>query len=218
MTMTVRAQSRCVLRTTECWDKLRDLSTRATVRLPIGAGARRALAWAVTATAVLALAVPSSYPWRGRLWFAFYQPPPERALEFLDETVAWLQSNRSWAPDCRILGDSATQFAVAAQLGLRPDGLRKVPRTYARDTEDVKRLLFLVGHYEACGVLVGIPEKLPLTPPPSQHIATSGHWDPALANFPWLSAPSFAYAAEELTKHGWTRTPVPPFYLLYEPP
>ncbi len=26
MTMTVRAQSRCVLRTTECWDKLRDLS------------------------------------------------------------------------------------------------------------------------------------------------------------------------------------------------
>ncbi len=26
MTMTLRAQSRCVLRTTECWDKLRDLS------------------------------------------------------------------------------------------------------------------------------------------------------------------------------------------------
>jgi len=177
----------------------------------------RLIGLAAAALAVVAFALPASYPWRGRGWFAFYQAPAERELLFVDETALWLREHRQFEKSCRILGDSATQWALAAHLSLRPDGLRKQPRSYAQDTRHVDRLLQLVERYEACGVLVGVRGRLPAVPP-SPVAKRSGHFDARLANLRWLTAPSFAYAAEALTRHGWTKTSVPPFYILYEPP
>ncbi len=183
----------------------------------LGRSRERWIGLAAAGLAVLVFAIPASYPWRGRGWFAFHRAPEERELLFLDETARWLQEHRQFGRSCRILGDSATQWALAAHLALRPDGLRDPPRSYAQDTRHVDRLLQLVERYEACGVLVGVHDRLPVMPP-SPVAKRSGHFDARLADTRWLTAGSFAYAAEELTRHGWTKTPVPPFYILYEPP
>lgn len=179
----------------------------------------RARGWSLGTTAAVALllAAPGSYPWRGRLPFALHQPPRARTLAFADQTAQWFLEHRDVAPDCRIVSDVATEFAVATHLGLRQPARPIQLRSYARVGGSREQLPKLIGEGDVCGVLVGIRARLP-NPPPSALTASSGHWVPRLANPRWLTGRTFTEAAERLTQVGWTRTPVPPFYFLYEPP
>lgn len=177
----------------------------------------RGRALVCTGLAVLALATPASYPWRGRLFFQLHRPHPDLELRFLDQTADWLLAHRELRPVCTILSDPATQFGLLAELGwpiehvgsdrlrLPGPGIRSLPA-----------LLAQIRAHPTCGVLVAIRGEAP----PPRRSALPAHFPlmhPRYASPGWLTRDEFRSAAEGLVKLGWCRTRVPPWYDYYEP-
>ena len=173
-----------------------------------------------TSVLLFALAAPPFYPWGGRLYGQLTRPDPELSLRFVDETAEWFMNHRSLRPDCRILSDAATQFGLHAHLGW-PSQMIAIDRLRPpRETSTVRTraaLLELVRDQPLCGILVGIRGQLPPVPPAGIS-GFSRTWDHRFAVPSWLTSDGFRSAAESLTELGWSRTRVPPWYLLYEPP
>jgi len=195
----------------ELWSKM--------LRDPSAPAARRRTL-ICTGVVLTAFAASPFYPWAGRLYFQLHRPDPDLCLRFVDETAEWFMRHRSLRPSCRILSDAASQFGLHAQLGwpasmIAIDRLR--PPREAWNIRTRAALLALVREQPICGILVGIRGRLPrVAPSPISTISRA--WDHRFASPDWLTSDGFRSAAEGLTRLGWTRTPVPPWYLLYEPP
>lgn len=177
----------------------------------------------IGAAIVIVISLPPQYPWRGRGYFAFHKPDPLRALIPLDETVAWFSANRSYARDCYLVADDPTTFTLNANLGgnFRARSryhwnFRIDPTLTTQKVEDLQGLHSLLAAWKVCAVLVTLQDKIPgETASPMGVI--SGHWDPRLVDFHWINSPQFEVAVRSLLNEGWKATPVPPYYLLYEP-
>jgi len=179
---------------------------------------RRRVLIAVSLT-ILALAAPPTYPWNGRLFLQIHRPHPDLELRFLNETLNWFTRHRRLRPDCPILSDGATQWGLLSQLGFsaRMIGVNRLrpPRLAARATPQALREA--AREQPFCGVLVSIRDE---APPVRNSIVADLYpsWDARFASPRFLTTDGFRDAAEGLVAYGWRRTPVPPFYLLYEPP
>jgi hypothetical protein len=200
----------------------------------------RPIAAAALAAGALAVALQPAAPWYGRLWFALHQPAPGLSLEFTDAAAQWLESHRiearaAWREQrrlpadarfvwkhpppygdepgsCLLLTDKATAFGLGAQLGSSPPTRRRTPPGPERlDLEAFLR------RFPVCGFLV------PRAPPEvaaglSPVARISVHWDPNLVRWDLEGGLGFDHLEEGLAARGWTRTAVPPFYALWEPP
>ena len=174
----------------------------------------------ITLTLLLLFALPPTYPWQGRLFYALHRPPDDLTLRYIDETAAWFDANRDVPKTCRILTDAASQFGLLAHLGHDLDayvGYRVKPPNHSRTIQRRAELVALIRQKPTCGVLVGIEDELPavVASPISE---LSRHWDHRLATPRLTTGDGFRRAAEGLRALGWTRTRVPPFYWYYEPP
>jgi hypothetical protein len=176
---------------------------------------------AILVVALTLLSLSPEYPWRGRLAFQFYRPSSTVTLARLEELALWIRENRNWDPNCPILTDRATRFALVAFLGSnRPlDRFVDSPNLNTLTTPEGVNEEFQRGKY--CGILILDPEKIAIehNSPDSWVPRLSGHWSPLRSDPISLRSKGFERAVENLVKGAanWNEIDIPPFYRLIEP-
>lgn len=177
---------------------------------------RPEVSFLLSSVAIFLLALPSEYPWRGRLKFQVHSPSSQRQLVGLDQTADWLRKNRDYSATCQFLTDDATHFLLATQLGdaSKPD--RRHPSFLPHKIIHPDQLLLLVNQPSICGVLVANSQKIPQAGK-SWVAQSSQHWPEKFADLAWLNSPVFEQTVHT-TLHEWNQTQIAPFFTLYEPP
>lgn len=197
---------------------------------------------------LLPVALDPAPPVRGRLWFALHRPGPVLSLRPLDATAEWFQANRTTAPlwrdgllwlgdpvdidaawrdptarvgvsagACFLLTDGASSFALATQLGLPSILERRLYRDPSLSLADRETLAAFLARTPVCGFLVSEAEAAVMAEE-SLVGRVVGHWVPNLVRQDLHPPAAYKALLATLPERGWTRTAVPPFYVLYEPP
>lgn len=178
-----------------------------------------------TALIVLLVAAPYKYPWRGRLFFQIHRPKATRALVHLDETAEWFYQNRKEAPRaCHYISDDLSNFSLYTHLGKRKfDFDRPYPLNFLKSDSFSSLSLqdklkgVLVSGRTTCGVLIARKKDIP--PPAYSIVSIEGRlWPPQRADHKEYLADDLDAVVGQLKNRGWTKTEVPPYYNLYEPP
>jgi len=183
---------------------------------------KQGVQYGITLALLLVLAIPFSYPWRGRLFFQLYSPPPQNSLSAIDQTAQWFSNHRKFRDKQILLTDDLTDFVLSTHLGWtaeRPYWYHRLfpnRRIFSLNSQD-DILKEITTRPNVLGVLVGMKEKIK-SAPPSFIGKESGHWNPNLGRLQEFIPERFEKAAEQLVQSGWIRTFVPPYYFLYEPP
>jgi hypothetical protein len=195
---------------------------------------------------LLPVALDPAPPLRGRLWFALQRPGPVLSLRPLDATAEWFQANRATAPvwrdgllwvggvdidgtwqdytarvgvrgrPCFLLTDGASGFALATQLGLPWMIDRRVYRDPSPLLPSRETLAAFLTRTPVCGFLVSEADAAVMAEE-SVVGRVVGHWIPDLVRQDLHPPAAYKTLLAALPEWGWTRTPVPPFYVLYEP-
>lgn len=173
--------------------------------------------------AIIVVAAPFWYPWRGRLFFQTYRPPAVRTLTFLDETAQWFARYPEFFRNCTLLGDDLSVFAISAQLGLKNPNVSRIPSLRLSERmQNLDDALFVLKHdgdffggSYYCGLLLPESSKLPAVPLSSVG-GLSRHWPRGYADVQThIDKRMVGFRDEELAKKGLVRVDVPPFYRLY---
>lgn len=175
---------------------------------------------------VILLGSNSTDPWRGRIMFQLHQPSSWRELKHLDQTAAWFEKNRDLTKlrECGMLADNTVKSSLAAHLGIGEyhygtEATRRAKLVEAKVTGDIASLKALIAYRNPfCGILLPDFTKIPLPFPQSELGKTSGHWLDEWVDPRWLTHENLQNSTEKLVEEGWLKTPVPPFYHLYEAP
>jgi len=173
------------------------------------------LGLSVASIVVLVSLVPS-FPYRGRLWFQLYKPPPELSLQAIDATSQWLFENHRRDLSCLLAGDNATAAVLATNFALPPTR-RLQPYNSAQVNSTHSTLDNYLRAEKVCAFLVAIPSKM-IHSPASRVAQLSGHWDPSIVDKNLQASGNIDPALESLAAAGWIKTLVPPFYSLFESP
>lgn len=182
-------------------------------------------AWIATLVCIFLVTSNPSFPWRGRLFFQFHQPLELRTLKFVDQTAKWFFINRDIEKlrSCWITTDDATKTVLYSHFGANEsvtggESARRGRFLEGRINTTTLGLSHMVNMDSAfCGILVGQKEQIPAVAP-SEIGELSQHWYSNIADLHWSISDGFQRAAEVLVEKGWTKTKVPPFYYLFEPP
>jgi len=179
------------------------------------------------ALALLAgLGVAAFPPVWGKLRFQYYRPSPEVSVRSIDATAEWFSRHPPLDDQCVVKSDPISEFSLASFLGQR----------YTVDRISGQHVIFGVlkpwafsgpedlasyrGYQRLCGFLAidaAALEAMRGHCEASWAGRVSTHWAPDAACFPARVPPSLPQDLESLTRLGWRKTRVPPFYWYYEP-
>jgi hypothetical protein len=211
-------------------------------RLVLPGVPRAAVAVLLLAPAALA----AEFPWRGRLWFQLLRPAADLTLETIEPAARWMQDNRfsvpgsgwdgawvgdvahverAWkdrparlrAPSCILVTDPATAWVLATGESLSLTTPRRVALPALETLPTFDALRSWVDELPICGFLISEAEPNQVAVESSVG-GLSGHWEPDLVRRNLHPPAEFVAMVERLSELGWRRTPVPPFYGLWEPP
>ena len=191
----------------------------------------------VTISLLIFLSLQANLPWRGRLWHKIYPTPSQLSLKNIDVTAQWFFKNRPLKnyyvnahmllgvrrvdSQCLLVTDNATSFSLVTHLGLQFQANQRLypynPSQSINTFDSLKNYIQSESNQKICSFLVGIPTQINPTPI-SKVGQLSSHWLPDIVKQDFNYTKEFAEVTEFLTLFGWSKTFVPPFYLLYEAP
>ena len=170
---------------------------------------------------ILLLSADPRYPWRGRLYFQFYRPPPILSLRPFVETAQWLKEKKHFDSHSIFLTDPMTAMALSGYLGMPPRtwGHRIEPSAFLKlqdENHTREKLLPLFKEYYWNSILILDAERFSRERSPIA--ALSHHWDPSNTDPRALLRPAFVSNLDQMVRDGYlTRVSVPPYHFLYEP-
>lgn len=179
----------------------------------------------VVSLLVVCLALPYQYPWRGRAFFQIHRPKPERELVFLDQTAQWFLENRKkFDESCYLYGDDFTLFSLFTHLGWKRHHFDRVNPSFfigptAYKVSAIRSKIYYLNKegQRMCGVLLARDKEIP--PPQPSIVSLSGKlWPPERGDLKNYTAGVLEALIPIFKEEGWSKTEVPPFYDLYEPP
>jgi hypothetical protein len=166
-------------------------------------------------------------PGWGKLRFQYYRPSAKLSVEALDTTAEWFSRHPPLDSQCVIKSDPITEFTLAGLMGQRytverVSGLHVIfgvlrPWKF----EGPEDLNSYRGYQRLCGFLAidrSALEAMRGHCEGSWAGRVSTHWPADSACFPSRVPPSLPADLESLTRLGWRKTAVPPFYWYYYPP
>jgi hypothetical protein len=166
-------------------------------------------------------------PGWGKLLLQYYRPSANLSVRAIDATADWFSQHPPLDPECVIKGDPISEFTLASFFGQRYTVerisgqhvifgiLRPWKFTGPEDLASYR------GYQRLCGFLAvdrAALEAMRGHCDSSWVGRVSTHWPADSACFPSRVPPSLPQDLESLTRLGWRKTPVPPFYWYYEPP
>jgi len=168
------------------------------------------------AAIVIVVSLVPNFPYRGRLWFLLHKPATALTLQSTDLAAQWLFDNHQRGVTCIFAGDNATGAVLATNFGLTPTR-RQIPYHADQLVSENGALARYLETNHICAFLVANP-SLTIPAPPSRVGQLSGHWNPSIVNQNLLAGGNIDKELASLAAAGWTSTPVPPFYWIYEAP
>jgi hypothetical protein len=186
-----------------------------------------ALAWGIGAALLVVVSIPPYPPYRGRMFFQFYQPDPALELRPQLETALWLRDHRKSLAGAQLFTDPMTGEALKAYLGqdrwVRNFGYDRLEGSdfVSLEHEELDSVEKMRRTFRRAGINAILVPDWSLVPPavPSRIAALSGHWNDGLTNLRVLVTDRLTRNCEQLAAaDGWSRTRVPPYYWLYEAP
>jgi hypothetical protein len=150
----------------------------------------------------------------GRFFNIFERPNSDCGFEKVFETSSWLKQNIINSHEIKILSDTATQTLINAQLGLLDNG-RLNAQSLSSKISDSGGIHKIHTDSKVTHILV-LSEQPFLDPMGSVLGKSSGHWGSQhLANC-LKYEPNLHSELDTLTKLGWIKKSVEPWYYLYE--
>lgn len=150
----------------------------------------------------------------GRFFNIFERPNRDSSFEKVFETTNRIKQRISHFPKFKILSDTATQTLINAQLGLLDDGRLNV-QSLSSKIADSGGILKIHSDSNVTHILA-LSEQPFLNPMGSVLGKSSGHWGSQhLANC-LKYEPNLHSELDTLTKLGWIKKSVEPWYYLYE--
>ena len=182
--------------------------------------------WTASILAILLMAIPARFPWRGRLYFQLYRAPHTLDLRGQEPTARWIHTNRSPSFSAGLFTDPLTAHALTFYLGravgfpVAFQGHRLAPEIFLWWQSPVfrgKDVWEFMQRHEIKRLLV-VDRGLAPSPPDSRLRKLSEHWTHGTVGFDLSISPMLVQTCDGLAqKWKWSKTPVPPFYYLYEP-
>ncbi len=164
--------------------------------------------------ALLALSIPYTSPWRGRLFFQFHTPPSELAMTHLDATASWVATHIPHYRKCHFITDDITYFVLSTHLGIEKKGDRLEPYFVPRVLRNWDKMTDFINLPEFCGLLIADPQ---IRFPRSRVAESSGHWSSELSDQTYLvSGVKTRVDTDPILSH-WQRVAVPPYFELWQP-
>jgi hypothetical protein len=150
----------------------------------------------------------------GRFFNIFERPNRDSDFIKVFKTSSWLKQNIINSHEIKILSDTATQTLINAQLGLLDDGRLNV-QSLSSKIADSGGILKIHSDSNVTHILA-LSEQPFLNPMGSFLGKSSGHWGSQhLANC-LKYEPNLHSELDTLTKLGWIKKSVEPWYYLYE--
>jgi hypothetical protein len=155
-------------------------------------------------------------PILGKTWGFLARPTHAQRLTPIDDTVQWLHRNVPIHKDKYFLSDVATEYAVSSHLGtISSPGLeRRIPENLHSRLKELGGARGILKEREIAGVLT-LAIQPQIDPAGSSRGKTSGHWDSQTIPKNLFFVPTLEDELQELIDHGWSKTKVPPWYVLY---
>ena len=150
----------------------------------------------------------------GRFLNTFERPSKDTNCEKIFETSSWMKTNLLHFPKIKILSDTATQTLVNAQLGLLDDD-RLIAKSLSSKINALGGILKVHSESSTTHIL-SLCRQPYLNPTGSILGKSSSHWESQHLINCLKYDPNLQKKMDSLTKLGWTRKFVEPWYYLYE--
>lgn len=166
---------------------------------------------------VIIVGFPPVHPWRGKLWFQFHIADPIRELPGTDQLADWISKNRNFKLDHVYISDDMTLFALNAHLGRpylhnRIKSFQLPAKLFSKEAVDA-----WVKAYRPPFALIPLQNSLPSATP--SKVGAILRWPSQFGDIKGQTSLMFETSVNSsLDQLGWTKTFVPPYYLLREPP
>jgi hypothetical protein len=150
----------------------------------------------------------------GKFFNIFERPNSDCGFEKVFETSSWLKQNIINSHEIKILSDTATQTLINAQLGLFDDNRLK-PESLSTKIADSGGIHKIHTDSKVTHILA-LSEQPFLDPMGSVLGKSSGHWGSQHLASCLKYEPNLQPELDTLTKLGWIKKSVKPWYYLYE--
>ena len=150
----------------------------------------------------------------GRFFNIFERPNSDSKFEKVFETTNWIKQRISHFPKFKILSDTASQTLINAQLGLLHDNRLKAESLSTK----IANLGGVLKIHNDSNIthIIALSQQPLLNPMGSVLGKSSGHWEGQhLAKCLQFDS-TLQLKLDTLTKIGWIKKPVKPWYYLYE--
>ena len=150
----------------------------------------------------------------GRFFNIFERPNSNSSFEKVFETTNWIKHKKNYFPKFIILSDTATQTLMNAQLGLFDDNRLKA-QSLSSKIADLGGTLKIHTDSNVTHIFA-LSEQPFLNPMGSVLGESSGHWESKHLSNCFKYETNLQSELDTLTKLGWIKKRVKPWYYLYE--